>query len=109
MPREVELAANAEAVFDLPQDGTLRFLLLGLGNNEARVCPSCRCKIRDRRPGPVKQNEGVCVDRVYPDGRRENWVALICKGCAVKRYGFPVKRLEDIYWPGMWVEDTNAA
>lgn len=93
----------------LPQQGdALRLMLVGLVNGADRICPDCGCTIRDRRPGPVKQVRGVCVDRLCVDGTRENWVALLCVGCGVKRYGFPAKTLEEVYWPAHWTEETNA-
>lgn len=90
-------------------DGTLRFMLLGLRKNTRRRCDDCANHIRDRRPGPFKQNTAVCIDRVLPSGDRRNWVALLCKGCAVKRYHWPQRTLAEIYWPETWDDATNVA
>lgn len=99
---------TAPAVSLPPNDGTLRFILIGLPNKTKRTCPACACRIRDRRPGPVKQTHGVCIDRVHDDGRRENWLLVLCKGCAVRHYAWPAKTLDAIYWPSQWTDDTNA-
>lgn len=90
-----------------PNDGTLRFMLLGVRRNDKATCSACGFKIRDRRPGPVKANSGVCIDRLLPDGTYEAWVAFLCKGCGVKHYGWPAKTLKEIAWPDEWTESTN--
>jgi hypothetical protein len=99
---------DAARRMELPeQDGSLRFMLLGTEKNTKERCDDCTFKIRDRRPGPVKVNSFVCVDRAIPGGRLERWIAKLCKGCAVRRYAYPAATLAEIYWTEEWDENTN--
>lgn len=104
-----DTVGNALAQSSLPaNDGSLRFLLLNFPKTTRHRCSACGFLIRDRRPGPFKRNQAVCVDRIGTDRTRDNWAAVLCKGCGVMHYQWPVKTLDEIYWPSHWDDTTNA-